>query len=221
MTDYSELKRLAEAANAVTSDVNVEMTLASESGPNQAEIDAVTAFMDMATPAAVLALIADIEYLTESRLEAREERNKIGDRHDALEAERDQLKAENAGLKTGYEAYERVNAELKAEVEALMGELSRLRAKHGDFSTGPSSEDAPYLFSIALDMSTCTIDRNGEPFHFDSSERYLEALKDAERYRFMRHHSCVFRSGLPGHEPVSESDFDADCDAAMSKGDRS
>ena len=31
----------------------------------------------------------------------------------------DQLKAENAGLKTGYEAYERVNAELKAENEAL------------------------------------------------------------------------------------------------------
>ena len=38
---------------------------------------------------------------------------------ESLAAERDQLKAENAGLKTGYEAYERVNAELKAEVEAL------------------------------------------------------------------------------------------------------
>ena len=99
MTDYSELKRLAEAANAVTSDVNVEMTLASESGPNQAEIDAVTAFMGMATPAAVLAMLADIEYLTESRQEAREERNRIGDRHDALEAERDQLKAENEALR--------------------------------------------------------------------------------------------------------------------------
>lgn len=34
-------------------------------------------------------------------------------------AERDQLRAEIAGLKTGYEAYERVNAELKAEVGAL------------------------------------------------------------------------------------------------------
>ncbi|WP_346395225.1 hypothetical protein [Pseudomonas syringae] len=29
------------------------------------------------------------------------------------------LKAENAGLKTGYEAYERVNAELRAECESL------------------------------------------------------------------------------------------------------
>ena len=38
---------------------------------------------------------------------------------ESLAAERDQLKAENAGLKTGYEAYERVNAELKAEMEVL------------------------------------------------------------------------------------------------------
>lgn len=36
-----------------------------------------------------------------------------------LIAERDQLKAENAGLKTGYEAYERVNAELRGEIEEL------------------------------------------------------------------------------------------------------
>ena len=34
-----------------------------------------------------------------------------------------QLKAEVAGLKTGYEAYERVNAELKAEVEKLRNSL--------------------------------------------------------------------------------------------------
>lgn len=33
--------------------------------------------------------------------------------------ERDQLRTEVAGLKAGYEAYERVNAELEAEVEAL------------------------------------------------------------------------------------------------------
>lgn len=34
----------------------------------------------------------------------------------------DQLRAEIAGLKTGYEAYERVNAELKAEVDGLRRE---------------------------------------------------------------------------------------------------
>ncbi|MEB0189982.1 hypothetical protein [Pseudomonas sp. CCI1.1] len=37
----------------------------------------------------------------------------------ALLAERDRLRAEVAGLRTGYEAYERVNAELRAECEKL------------------------------------------------------------------------------------------------------
>lgn len=41
---------------------------------------------------------------------------------DKLRAENERLKAENAGLKTGYEAYEQVNAELKAEVEGLRRE---------------------------------------------------------------------------------------------------
>ena len=40
-------------------------------------------------------------------------------RANLLEANRDQLRAEVAGLRTGYEAYERVNAELKAENERL------------------------------------------------------------------------------------------------------
>ncbi|MEE8875963.1 hypothetical protein [Pseudomonas helleri] len=39
-----------------------------------------------------------------------------------VEIERDQLRTEVAGLRTGYEAYERVNAELKAENERLRRE---------------------------------------------------------------------------------------------------
>ncbi|NMY08544.1 hypothetical protein HBO38_08800 [Pseudomonas veronii] len=39
--------------------------------------------------------------------------------------ERDQLRAEVAGLRTGYEAYERVNAELKVEVELLRSLLGQ------------------------------------------------------------------------------------------------
>ena len=42
-------------------------------------------------------------------------------------------------------------------------------------------------------------------------------LKDAQRYRYMRKCSCDFRSSLPNHEPVSEADYDAECDAGMSK----
>lgn len=41
-----------------------------------------------------------------------------------IQVERDQLRAEVAGLRTGYEAYEQVNAELKAENEALRNSSS-------------------------------------------------------------------------------------------------
>lgn len=45
---------------------------------------------------------------------------------DRLWQEVEALQALVAGLKTGYEAYERVNAELKAEVEALRKDADRL-----------------------------------------------------------------------------------------------
>lgn len=50
-----------------------------------------------------------------------------------VEIERDQLRAEVAGLRTGYEAYERVNAELKAECEALRKDKDRLDALESNF----------------------------------------------------------------------------------------
>ncbi|MCF5723902.1 hypothetical protein [Pseudomonas syringae] len=84
--------------------------------------------------------------------------------------ERDELRAEVAGLKTGYEAYERVNAELKAENEALR--------------------------------------------------------KDAERYRYLRdrcglvEYKAFAGSIGPGMLPSGEA-LDAAIDAAMGKGDRS
>ena len=49
-----------------------------------------------------------------------------------------QLKAEIAGLKTGYEAYEQVNAELKAEVEALRRVTGNRYAPPRAPLTGPS-----------------------------------------------------------------------------------
>lgn len=64
---------------------------------------------EFATPAVLLELCNDNEalrglYQMHKQTETREMRD---------------LKAENAGLKTGYEAYERVNAELRAECESL------------------------------------------------------------------------------------------------------
>ncbi len=64
MIDKTELKRLADAANAVMGDARVDVAITSESGPNQAEIDAVTSFLQVATPAAVLALLAEIQSLS-------------------------------------------------------------------------------------------------------------------------------------------------------------
>jgi len=55
-----------------------------------------------------------------------------------LLAQRDQLRAEIAGLKTGYEAYERVKAELKAECEALRNALRPLLAHWDDVRPGES-----------------------------------------------------------------------------------
>lgn len=81
MGDYSELKRLADRVISDRRFCGDENHKALADG--------------------VMALIAEIEFLTESRQEAREERNRIGDRHDALEAERDQLKAENEVLRKG------------------------------------------------------------------------------------------------------------------------
>lgn len=49
----------------------------------------------------------------------------------ALLAERDQVRAEVAGLRTGYEAYERVNAELKAENETLRKDAERYQWLRG------------------------------------------------------------------------------------------
>lgn len=45
-----------------------------------------------------------------------------------LLAERDELRAEIGGLKTGYEAYERVSAELKAECEALRKDAEKWKS---------------------------------------------------------------------------------------------
>ena len=70
--------------------------------------------------------------------------------------ERDQLKAEIAGLKTGYEAYEQVNAGLKAEVEGLRKDAERYRRMRAGtlkrFDETPDDFDA--VFDLQLDAAT-------------------------------------------------------------------
>ena len=100
MNKYDELKRLAEAALRNWPDSKLF------------ERPECERFIDAARPDVVLALIAENEQLAH-----------VSGCHllraQTLEVEREQLRAEVAGLKTGYEAYERVNAELKAENERL------------------------------------------------------------------------------------------------------
>lgn len=105
MTDYTELKRLANHAIGLD---------------DSAYIPCQVAFQRAANPHAVLTLIAQIE---RDDLALRAFSNVA----ETAVAERDQLRAEVAGLRTGYEAYERVNAELKAENEALRKELPGIR----------------------------------------------------------------------------------------------
>lgn len=126
MTDHSELKRLAEAATpgpwyqhgGIMQVLSHDCETVCETFEDDGECPDAQ-FIAAANPAAVLALIAESERIESERADLwRGKRDVEGDR-DTKSAVIAELKAEVAGLKTGYEAYERVNAELKAEVEAL------------------------------------------------------------------------------------------------------
>lgn len=138
MSDNSELKRQAEAANAVTGDVSVDIAISSERGPNQSEIDAVTAFVGAATPTAVLALIAESESLRGSCKAMGADMGKLARERNSFRSQADKARAEVAGLRTGYEAYEQVNAGLKAECEALRKDADRFAYIERDAGSGMS-----------------------------------------------------------------------------------
>lgn len=86
--DKQKLKALAEAANAVTTDVNITMAV----GADPVEVKAVQDYLQVAMPKTVLALLAEIEN-TESRLHG------VATLCATVEQERDQLKAENEALR--------------------------------------------------------------------------------------------------------------------------
>ena len=138
MVDYSELKKLAEACGnlnwrfqqenwteyAIRDDHGYIATMRvgspKQAGPDP-DREAKAKFLGAMTPGAVLALIADNEalkglYRMHQQTETREMRD---------------LKAEIAGLKTDYEAYEQVSAGLRADYE-----VARMRIKEMDLLFG-------------------------------------------------------------------------------------
>ena len=135
MSDYTELKLAAEAASQgrwnqdgfdVQSDDINDYRVARCNRLADAK------FIAAANPAAVLALIAETERLERLALDSVNAEYAGSMDLESICAERDQLRAENAGLKTGYEAYERLNAELKAENEALRNAAPPLDPVNGD-----------------------------------------------------------------------------------------
>lgn len=137
MADHSELKRLSEACGnlnwrfqqenwteyAIRDDHGYIATMRvgspKQAGPDP-DREAKAKFLGALTPAAVLALIAE-----NKRLESEAVYSAAG--FDAAREEIARLKAENAGLKTGYAAFEQVNAGLKAEMEVLLKDAERYR----------------------------------------------------------------------------------------------
>ena len=222
MTENTELKRLARRV------IDIEALDGGEPiGEAWGEFEAA------ATPAAVLALIAENDQLKKDRrtehqsLRSDKARNSlymmiatsiiddhpyertgsdwdyehpIHDKIISFLAERDQLRAEVAGLRTGYEAYERVNAELKAELAA---EIQR-RFDGNEIAARERDEEVRKL------------------------KAENEALrKDAERFRYWRR--CWANeedANLPYSVEMqmdSNGDFEIEdaFDAAMGKGEQS
>ena len=131
MNDFRDLKAIAEACqqhqplrfmpshgalyirndNGIVFDVHQNRSFPEFMAQNKDYADLVLA----ANPVTVLALIAEVERLRTAEGDAMTYKARM----ENVAQQRDQLKAEIAGLKTGYEAYEQVNAGLKAEVEGL------------------------------------------------------------------------------------------------------
>ncbi|WP_457967656.1 hypothetical protein M1D68_16000 [Pseudomonas sp. R4-84] len=135
MSQYDEPKRLAE-------DLVAKRELQIREDCSNEDYDAWHAaeikFEEEVGPKVFLALIAENQQLTNNRDMWRGQCDRQSEMLRLAHDMETQLKAEVAGLKTGYQAYEQVNAELKAEVEALRNALRPLLAHWDDVRPGES-----------------------------------------------------------------------------------
>ncbi|WP_207936413.1 hypothetical protein [Pseudomonas sp. 51_B] len=107
--DKQKLKALAEAANAITTDVKITMAI----GADPVEVKAVQDYLQVAMPKTILALLAEIERLeakvrlagVAAEVTVHQEVGRAVTRELVLAYERDQLKAENEALRKDAERY--------------------------------------------------------------------------------------------------------------------
>ena len=205
MTDNTELKLLAERV------IDIEALDGGEPiGEAWGEFEAA------ATPAAVLALIAESDNVTGQRdryralldaagyqwldellgypvevaarvgreakrltVNIQSDLDAIGKHAKSIIAERDQLKAENAGLMTGYEAYERVNAELKQKVANLevcqtvsLGMSGIIKCVAGELGFDAAGEDSAQDYLIGLARRASELKAENEALRKESDARH-------------------------------------------------
>ena len=154
---------------------------------------------------------------------------------DEIVAERDKLKHENAGLMTGYEAYERVNAELKAENEALRDDIEQSQYDANAWRNGEESVwievfnsegDDPFISAISGQI-TVELLALIQAEILEYREDYFE--KGSGLYVFRCAHCQAHYDNVGMTEPAHwETDFESyspfpweEEGAAMGKGEQS
>lgn len=138
--DKEKLKALAEAANAVTTDVSITMAVGADSG----EVKAVQDYLQVAMPKTILALLEEIERLDMDNRSLKGSCSRLGAEHAGMSRlykkanrmqfearqERDQLKAENDELRKRLEGLVHVSDATGWE-EHTCGEIAKARTLLG------------------------------------------------------------------------------------------
>lgn len=189
--DIEKLEALAKAAKsggAEWSDLNVDTERMYTAEGMLVEL------YEFATPAVLLYLIASKALAEEARdLYLADKKRLLDDLNDS--------RAEVAGLKTGYEAYERVNAELRAECEALRNRQS--------FS------DAFYEVSGLLGVTGARPEAPLVVFRQEVVPALQAVIRDSRRYKWLRDSAGSADWEFFGHQQKDSTD--QNIDAAMSK----
>ncbi|MFE2005699.1 hypothetical protein ACFW6U_09930 [Pseudomonas guariconensis] len=115
--DKQKLKALAEAANAITTDVNITMAI----GADPVEVKAVQDYLQVAMPKTILALLTEIEQLRKAHEQVCTNYNRVSFASEERGKQIDQLKAENEILRKDAERYRFLR-----DAEALAGGLAIL-----------------------------------------------------------------------------------------------